>query len=81
MQTQEGIKLKKISHLKHCLEKIQHKDNGYNESKVIYLYTVIYNVINEMEKLTPEKSLEYFNDAINDEVRKELLYFNIELMV
>ena len=81
MQTQEGVKLEKISHLKYCLEKLQYKDNGYNESKVIRLYAVIYNTINEMEKLKAEEALEYFKNTINDDIRKELLSFNIELVV
>ena len=45
MQTQEGVKQERISHLKYCLEKLPYKDNGYNESKVVRLYTIIYNVV------------------------------------
>lgn len=81
MQTQEGVKCEKISHLKYCLAKLQYKDNGYNESKVVRLYTIIYNIINEMEKLKAEEALEYFKNTINDDIRKELLSFNIELLV
>ncbi len=81
MQTQEGVKQEKISHLKFCLEKLQYKDNGYNESKVVRLYTIIHNVINEMEKLKAEEALGYFKNILNDDIRKELLSFNIELMV
>ena len=81
MQTPEGVKLEKISHLKYCLEKLQYKDNGYNETKVVRLYTVIYNAIAEMEKLKAEEALEYFATTINDDIRKELLSFNVELTV
>ncbi len=81
MQTQEGVKQEKISHLKYCLEKLQYKDNGYNESKVVRLYTIIYNVVNEMEELKAEEALEHFKATINDDIRKELLSFNIELIV
>ncbi len=81
MQTREGVKQEKISHLKYCLEKLQYKDNGLNESKVVRLYTIIYNVINEMEKRKAEEALEHFKTSIDDDIRKELLSFNIELMV
>lgn len=81
MQTPESLKKEIISHLEYCLEKLQYKDNGYNESKVMRLYTIIYNVINEMQKLESIDALEYFKTTINDDVRKELSHFNIELII
>ena len=81
MQTSEEINNKIINHLEFCLEKLQYKDNGFNTSQVFNLYMTIMHTVNKMKELPPLDSLEYFSATINDNVRKELLSFNIDLIV
>ena len=81
MQTSESLKREKIHHLESCLEKLQYKDNGFNEDKVLYLYEILYNTIVEMLKLEGMEALKYFDSTITDDIRKALLTLNIELVV
>lgn len=81
LKTSESLKQEKIDHLNFCLEKLQIKLNGYNDAKITRLYRRIYSITNEIQKLDAEEALEYFNKCVNNDVRDELLYFNIDLTV
>ena len=81
MKTPIGIKKEKISHLQDCLEKLLFRENSNNETDVERVYAYIYKVIWEMEEMNAMDALVCFRIKINDEVRKELLKYNIELVV
>lgn len=81
MQTQQAVKDEKIAHLEDCLNKLQYKNSGYNEDRIYRLYSHIYGVICKMNELDASPALEYFRENINEDIRNDLLHFNIELIV
>ena len=81
MRTPETIKSEKISHLEYCLDKLLQKDNGYNEIEIKRLYSLIYRVICEMQRMEVSEALNYFSNNINEDVRIALKRLNIELNV
>ena len=81
MQTPQAVKDEKIAHLEYCLNKLQYKNSGYNEDEIYLLYSYIYGVICKMNELDALSALKFFRENINENVRNELLRFNIELMV
>lgn len=79
MRSFESIKRLKISHLEFCLEKLNYKENEENQERVKQLYKKIYHIVHDMSELEARKALEIFRIGVNDELRKELKFFDIEL--
>ena len=81
MVSTRSIKKEKIAHLEYCIEKISQKNNGFNEEEVKRLCLLMGDVICNMEKMNESEALSYYWKNIDEDVRKALLRFNIELIV
>lgn len=81
MRAPEGVKRERIVHLEYCLEDLMRKDNGYNTNEVDRLVIILWDVIVGMKELEPVDAIWFCRENIDDEVKKALRRFNIELRI
>lgn len=82
MQTPNGLKTKRINHLKWCLEQLKFRENMLLEEELENLYRYIYGTVSQMEEMDGMAANEYFLKQMRKkDIIETLKRCNIELDV
>lgn len=82
MQTPNGLKTKRINHLKWCLEQLKFRENMLLEEEFENLYRYIYGAVSKMEEMDGMAANEYFLKQMRKkDIIETLKRCNIELDV
>lgn len=82
MQTENGLKIKRINHLNWCLEKLKFCEAKVPEEDIEYLYQYIFDTILAMESREASVANQLFLERLRkEEIAILLRSCNIELTV
>lgn len=82
MQTENGLKRRRINHLRWCLEQLKFHESALPEERFENLYRNIYGTVSKMEELDAEEANECFLKQMRKkDIIDTLKRCNIELEV